>query len=134
MTIDQTSGLSGSRWESLGWTKHPRTDERGVLVRNLQTGRIAMALAGSVASVPQGWAQREAERLSGSDTWSPAEVREWVQRHGGNVTALARRLRVHRTRLQGWMSDSPTARSIPAYVVAHMETLDTVARHQEDQT
>ena len=59
-----------------------------------------------------------------SDTWPPDAVRAWVERHGGNVTALARRLRVPRTRLQEWMSEAPSSRSVPPYVQAHMETLD----------
>ena len=58
------------------------------------------------------------------ETWGPAEVRAWVDRHGGNVTALARQLRVARTKLQAWMSESESARTLPPYIQAHMETLD----------
>lgn len=57
-------------------------------------------------------------------TWTPEQVRAWTDRHGGNITALARRLRVGRTRLQGWMSETASARPLPPYVQAHMETLD----------
>src|SRR5690606_28167216 len=64
-----------------------------------------------------------------SDTWAPAQVRRWVERHGGNVTALARRLRVPRTRLQNWMTDSEASRrSLPPYIQAHMETLDRLRK------
>lgn len=58
-------------------------------------------------------------------SWTPAEVRDWIARHGGNISALARRLRVGRSRLQNWASDSQaSARPLPPYVQAHMETLD----------
>lgn len=59
-----------------------------------------------------------------SETWTPSDVRAWVDRHGGNVTACARRLRVPRTLLQAWMSEAPSARELPAYVQAAMETID----------
>lgn len=54
------------------------------------------------------------------------EVRTWVERHGGNVSALARRLGVHRSRLHDWMRDYGRS-EIPPYIVAHMETID---RHE----
>lgn len=54
--------------------------------------------------------------------WTPTEARAWVERHGGNVSALARRLGVHRTRLQGWLSED--GRELPPYIQRHMETLD----------
>lgn len=60
--------------------------------------------------------------------WLPADVRAWVERHGGNASGLARVLRVPRTQLQAWMADpesASTARSLPSYVQAHMETLDS---------
>lgn len=59
--------------------------------------------------------------------WTPAEVRAWVDRHGGNVAACARRLRVTRGMLGAWLADPETAtsaREIPPAVQAHMETLD----------
>lgn len=56
-----------------------------------------------------------------ADTWTPAEVRAWVDRHGGNVTALARRLAVHRTMLQAWLSGR---RGLPPYIQSHMSTID----------
>lgn len=59
--------------------------------------------------------------------WPPASVRAWVERHGGNVTACARRLDVARPRLTGWLSERPaasTARDLPRYIQAHMQTLD----------
>lgn len=60
------------------------------------------------------------------EAWGPAEARAWVARHGGNISALARRLRVSRSRLQDWLSE--TGRSeLPSYIQAHMETIDKVA-------
>jgi hypothetical protein len=59
--------------------------------------------------------------------WDHERVRSWVQRHGGNVTALARRLRVGRTELQAWMADplvTSRARVLPPRVQAHMVTID----------
>lgn len=58
--------------------------------------------------------------------WTPAEARAWVDRHGGNVTACAARLRVHRTQLQNWLGGK---RDLPPSVQAHMETLD---RHEAE--
>ncbi len=60
-------------------------------------------------------------------TWPPEQVRAWIDRHGGNLSACARRLRVHRTELQGWVADpdqSSSARSLPPRVQGHMESLD----------
>ena len=56
-----------------------------------------------------------------ADTWTPEQVAAWIERHGGNVSALARRLRVARTKLQEWKRGT---RALPRYVQAHMETLD----------
>lgn len=66
-------------------------------------------------------------QVTAPTTWTPQQVRAWVDRHGGNVTACARRLRVPRTLLQAWMSEAPSARELPAYVQSHMETID---RHE----
>lgn len=63
-------------------------------------------------------------QMTMASTWTPAEVRAWVDRHGGNVTACARRLRVPRTLLQAWMSEARYARELPAYMQAAMETID----------
>lgn len=62
-------------------------------------------------------------------TWTPAEVRAWIDRHGGNISALARRLRCSRTALQSWASESEGdwVRTIDPKVQAHMETID---RHE----
>lgn len=65
-------------------------------------------------------------------TWTPEQVRAWVERHGGNITACARRLDVPRTQLQAWLADpgeTERARPLPRYVQAHMTTLD---EHEED--
>jgi hypothetical protein len=67
------------------------------------------------------------DALPAGDGWSAAAVRAWVERHGGNVTALGRRLAVGRSKLQNWGSESASARSVPPYVQAHMETLDRLA-------
>lgn len=59
--------------------------------------------------------------------WTHEDVRAWVERHGGNVTACARRLGIGRTRLQQWLADpavTTSARELPAYIRAHMETID----------
>ena len=63
--------------------------------------------------------------------WTAAEIRAWIERHGGNVTACARRLGVPRTQVQAWIAEpeSLSARHLPRYVQAHMETLD---QHPED--
>ena len=58
-------------------------------------------------------------------TWTPEQVRAWIDRHGGNVSALARRLRVPRGSLQAWAGGS---RPTPPYIVALMEALDELAR------
>lgn len=66
-------------------------------------------------------------RKSDAPAWGPAEVRRWVERHGNNVSALARRLDVPRTLLQAWLADpdtSTSARALPRYIEAHMRTLD----------
>lgn len=41
--------------------------------------------------------------------WSAAEVRAWIERHGGNVTAAARRLALGRTHLQALLDERPGA-------------------------
>jgi hypothetical protein len=53
--------------------------------------------------------------------WTPAEIREWVERHGGNVYQIAERLAVEPSKLYSWIRGD---RSLPRYVRAHMETLD----------
>lgn len=58
-------------------------------------------------------------------TWLPAETRAWVDRHGGNVTACAARLGVHRTQLQSWLGGR---RGLPPAVQAHMESIDRYQR------
>lgn len=66
-------------------------------------------------------------RAAKTPPWTPAETRAWVERHGGNVTAAARRLGVPRTQLQAWLAD-PTetarARALPLYVQRLMAMLD----------
>jgi hypothetical protein len=60
-------------------------------------------------------------------TWTPEQVRAWVERHGGNVSAAARRLRWPRSRLQAALADPAEARTaaeLPAYIQAHCETMD----------
>jgi transposase-like protein len=67
-------------------------------------------------------------------TWTPAETRAWVERHGGNISRLARRLRVPRTQLQAWLADpaeTSRARPLPPYIQAFMETLDTLTHGAE---
>lgn len=59
-----------------------------------------------------------------SEAWTPEQVRAWVERHGGNVTALARRLRCGRTALQAWMTDKEWGRPLDPKVQAHMETIN----------
>lgn len=61
------------------------------------------------------------------DPWTPEEVEAWVARHGGNVSDLARRLRVGRRMLQMW-KQGQGGRPLPPYIQAHMETLDETAR------
>lgn len=59
--------LPESQWETFGWTHHPDRPPHhghGVLVRNRTTGHYALALGGSLSSVRQGWARKEAERLT----------------------------------------------------------------------
>lgn len=59
--------------------------------------------------------------------WTHLDARAWVERHGGNVTACARRLRVTRSQLGAWLADpavASSARELPPAVQAHMETLD----------
>ena len=61
-------------------------------------------------------------------SWTPAHVSEWVERHGGNVTDLARRLAVSRKRLHSWkQEEGRDRRSLPKYVQAHMADLDELA-------
>ena len=63
-------------------------------------------------------------------TWTPEQIRAWIDRHGGNVTAAARRLRVPRSKLTSWLADpeeASSARPLPPYIEAHMETLDDLA-------
>ncbi len=57
-------------------------------------------------------------------TWTPTGIRAWVDRHGGNVTALARRLGIGRTHLQDLLSGR---REPSRALVAHMETLNELA-------
>lgn len=59
--------------------------------------------------------------------WTHLNARAWVDRHGGNVAACARRLRVSRSQLGAWLADpaeASSARELPPAVQAHMETLD----------
>lgn len=42
------------------------------------------------------------------DTWTPTEIRAWVDRNGGNVSACARDLGVGRTYLQDLLSGRKT--------------------------
>jgi len=58
-------------------------------------------------------------------TLPPAEIRAWVDRHGGNVTSCAARLGVHRTQLQSWLGGK---RDLPPAVRAHMESIDRYQR------
>lgn len=60
--------------------------------------------------------------------WGFAQVRAWVERHGGNGAGCARRLGgITPGQLGAWMADpaiARTARDVPRAVQAHMETLD----------
>lgn len=72
------------------------------------------------------WADEAGRRLG---VWTAADVREWVDRHGGNTSALARRLDVARNSLVGWQAhreQSSSARTIQRDVRAHMRTLDAL--------
>lgn len=93
-----------------------------VRAREYQQARRAQ-LAGDPAPM-QRYRERFAMTTINNTTWTPDDVRAWVDRHGGNVSACARRLRVPRTLLQAWMSEAPSARELPAYVQAAMETID----------
>lgn len=67
-----------------------------------------------------------------AETWTPAEVRAWVDRHGGNVTALARRLGIGRTHLQALIADRGQHQRVPSRAVqSHMRTIDELADCQE---
>jgi transcriptional regulator with XRE-family HTH domain len=56
--------------------------------------------------------------------WTPDEILSWVERHGGNRSALARRLGIGRTHLQHLLS----GRERPSRaLIAHMATID---RHE----
>lgn len=58
-------------------------------------------------------------------TWTPAEIRAWIERHGGNISALARRLGIGRTHLQALIAEGGThQREISRQLQAHMETID----------
>lgn len=65
-------------------------------------------------------------RTTPTMTWDSLAVRAWIGRHGGNVSALARRLGVGRTNLQAYATDPSLMRwrTLPPYVQAHMQTLD----------
>jgi hypothetical protein len=52
------------------------------------------------------------------------EIRAWVERHGGNRSALARRLGIGRTHLQALLSGSERP---SRQLLAHMDTIDRVA-------
>lgn len=48
------------------------------------------------------------------ESGNPAAVRAWVDRHGANVTAAARRLAITRTHLQALLADPRAAsRAVP---------------------
>lgn len=62
--------------------------------------------------------------------WTPAEIRAWVERHGGNISAAARLLRVPRHGLQIWLADperSIGAQPLPPSVQRSMELMDEIA-------
>jgi transposase-like protein len=62
--------------------------------------------------------------------WTHEQVRAWVERHGGNISALARELGVRRQSLQAWMADPATTSSArPPSPMAQrlMEALDALA-------
>lgn len=62
-TIDElvhnsVPALSG--WTTIGPTRHPANDERGILIRNNTTGIYSLDCRGTLRSVPQIWARKVA--------------------------------------------------------------------------
>jgi hypothetical protein len=69
------------------------------------------------------WTLTRAHRRE-DGAWFPDEIRAWVERHGGNVSAMARRLRIGRTHLQHLLS----GRERPSRaLIAHMKDIDQIS-------
>lgn len=109
-----------------------QTDVRGLraLLRNRHIPAERVGLVESVLALAGEMDADVAPDVAEPGTWSPDEVRAWTERHGGNVSRLAREMGVSRQTLQGWMADpATTASARPVLPIAQrlMEAWDRIA-------